>query len=320
MTADPFRVPATFWQRDDVGAAVDDRDIGGLFRLLRQYCGASQTRIGIAVGLAQGAISRIMNGSQLVTAITVLERIADGLQMPDDARMRLGLAPKEDPMRRRTALGLGLVAALSPTSITAVLRESAAEALEFTRERAVSAVGTGTLDHLDAVIAELDRAYNWQPAAKLFPIARAYRHEVARLINGQHTPARGPRALRPCRPAVLPALRPGPRPRFATDRRDLRHRQLPPRRTGRTRPPGRLGLHVSVRLGLCGGSSGSRDRGGRAGPPSRTNQKPDRGPAQREGRPGPRPSRRQSQEWRTTVRFTRHLRVAARPVTRPALD
>lgn len=48
-------------------------------------------------------------------------------------------------MLRRTALGLGLVAALSPTSITAVLRESAAEAMEFTRERSVTAVGAGTL-------------------------------------------------------------------------------------------------------------------------------------------------------------------------------
>jgi hypothetical protein len=39
-----------------------------------------------------------------VTAIAVLERIADGLAMPDECRMRLGLAPKEvDGMRR--ALG-----------------------------------------------------------------------------------------------------------------------------------------------------------------------------------------------------------------------
>lgn len=78
-------------------AALDDRDIGGLFRLLRQYRGASQTQIGRTVGLAQSAVSQIMNGSQLVTAISVLERIADGLQLPDDARMRLGLAPKEHP-------------------------------------------------------------------------------------------------------------------------------------------------------------------------------------------------------------------------------
>jgi hypothetical protein len=114
-----------------------------------------------------------------VTTIAVLERIADGLAMPDECRMRLGLAPKEvDGVRRRTAFGLSLVTVLSPETLTDILRESAAEAMEFTRERAVSAVGSGTLDHLTAVIAELDRAYPWRSAADLFPVARVYRQQV----------------------------------------------------------------------------------------------------------------------------------------------
>jgi hypothetical protein len=137
--------------------------------------------------MTQSTISLIVNRDQAVTALAVLERIADGLRIPDEARMRLGLAPKKADMRRRTALGLGLVGTLSPATLTDVLRESAAEALEFTRERAVSAVGNGTLEHLTAVIAELDHAYEWRPAAELFPVARAYRQRVAQLINGQHT-------------------------------------------------------------------------------------------------------------------------------------
>jgi transcriptional regulator with XRE-family HTH domain len=184
---DPLRIPADLWDRDDVCRALDRRDIGALFRLLRRYAGASQHRIGTATELQQGTVCKVMNGERTVTSIDVLERIADGLHMPDHARLWLGLAPKEDAMRRRTALGLGLMAALSPQSLTDVLRDSAAEALEFTRERATSSVGAGTLDHLAAVVAELDRAYQWKPATELFPIARAYRQRVAQLIEGRHT-------------------------------------------------------------------------------------------------------------------------------------
>src|SRR5262245_4604032 len=102
-----------------------------------------------------------MNGKRQVTAIDVLERIADGLAMPDLARMRLGLAPrdrqltlrrsgKEDATKRRTALSLGLLTAVSPETLGGVLRDSAGEAMEFTRATAVSGVGAGTLDHLEA--------------------------------------------------------------------------------------------------------------------------------------------------------------------------
>lgn len=93
-TLDPLRVPAELWQRADVGEALACRDIGALLRLVHKYARGSQTQIGIAVGLAQGTVSLIMQGKRDVTALEVLERIADGLAMPDEARMRLGLAPR----------------------------------------------------------------------------------------------------------------------------------------------------------------------------------------------------------------------------------
>jgi transcriptional regulator with XRE-family HTH domain len=184
---EPLQVPASFWQRNDVNDALTRRDIGTLFQLLRQYAGASQQKIGVAVDLQQGSVSQIMNGERAVTRLDVLERIANGLAMPDDARILLGLAPRDSGVRRRTALGIGLVAAISPATLTAVLRESAAEAVEFTRSRSSSAVGSGVLDHLTTVIAGLDRAYPWQPATELFPLARAYRRYVERLLAGRHT-------------------------------------------------------------------------------------------------------------------------------------
>jgi len=183
----PLRIPASFWRRDDVGDALGRRDVGALFRLLRQHAGASQQRIGTAVDLQQGSVSVIMSGERAITSIDVLERIADGLAMPDDARTRLGLAPRGNGLPRRIALGLGLVAAISPATLTAVLRESAAEAVEYTRQRGASAVGAGTLDHLTTVVAGLDRAYPWQPSAELFPLARAYRQYVEHLLAGRHT-------------------------------------------------------------------------------------------------------------------------------------
>jgi hypothetical protein len=87
---------------------------------------------------------------------------------PHEARLRLGLAPRgglldaqgsgtEDTTKRRTALTLGLLTAISPDTLTSVLHDSAGEAMEFTRSTAVSAVGAGTLDHLEAVVTDLNQ-------------------------------------------------------------------------------------------------------------------------------------------------------------------
>jgi transcriptional regulator with XRE-family HTH domain len=80
-----------------VRGALVERDIGSLFRLLRRHTGASQTQIGIAAGLEQGYVSRVMAGRK-VMAIDVLERIADGIGMPDACRLVLGLAPCSGPV------------------------------------------------------------------------------------------------------------------------------------------------------------------------------------------------------------------------------
>jgi hypothetical protein len=195
---DPLRVPEGFWLRDDVGNTLDHRDIGALFRLLSRHTGASQTRIGTATGMSQGTVCLIMNDSRVVSAIDVLERIADGLALPDQARLRLGLAPRrglldvngsgtEDATKRRTALNLGLVTAISPETLTNVLRDSAGEAMEFTRGTAVSSVGAGMLDHFEAVVTDLDRSYWATPPGELFAMARSYRRRVDQLIQGRHT-------------------------------------------------------------------------------------------------------------------------------------
>ncbi|WP_433388455.1 helix-turn-helix domain-containing protein [Micromonospora sp. KLBMP9576] len=94
MLLDPLRIPEDAWSHGEVLAVLAARDIGGLFRWITNLTGASQSRIGAAVGLEQGYVSRIMAGRK-VTSIDVLERIADGCRMPDQARTTMGLAPRQ---------------------------------------------------------------------------------------------------------------------------------------------------------------------------------------------------------------------------------
>jgi tetratricopeptide (TPR) repeat protein len=77
--------------------------MGALFKLVRQYTGLSQTRIGTAVAIGQGRMSEIVNGARHVAATHVFERIADGLNMPDSARILLGLTPRHAAALARPA-------------------------------------------------------------------------------------------------------------------------------------------------------------------------------------------------------------------------
>ncbi len=125
-------IPDSFWQRDQTTAALRNRDVGRLFDLLRQYAGASQTQIGMACGMNQGKVSAIVRGSQQVETLAVFERIADGLAMPDPARIILGLAPRATSRpptsARQPALipprdtGAAMEATLSLTCLASVQR------------------------------------------------------------------------------------------------------------------------------------------------------------------------------------------------------
>lgn len=89
----PLALPDWAWRRAEVRDALKTRDVGALLRAAQQYTGASQSRVAVAVGMLQGRVSEILRGRREVTTLELFERIADGLEMPDDARMLLGLAP-----------------------------------------------------------------------------------------------------------------------------------------------------------------------------------------------------------------------------------
>ena len=93
---DPPEIPHSFWQRTDVGSALGERDMGALFGLLNQHVKLSQTRIGTAVDLSQGRVGEVIKGTRRIAGLHVFQRIADGLDMPDDARLLLGVSPHRE--------------------------------------------------------------------------------------------------------------------------------------------------------------------------------------------------------------------------------
>ena len=89
-----------------------------MFRLARQWAGASQQRLAAATGLPQSRVCALMNDrSGPVARIEVLQRIADGLDLPDAARMDLGLAPRQRPEALLTAAGAIHAPQPSPASL-----------------------------------------------------------------------------------------------------------------------------------------------------------------------------------------------------------
>ncbi|MGQ0776760.1 MAG: hypothetical protein ACT4NY_20465 [Pseudonocardiales bacterium] len=78
-------------------------------------------------------------------------------------------------------------AAVAPEILNQILSEAATEAMEFTRQTGISAVGRGTLEHLDLAVTDLFRSRHAQPPGELFVVARTYRSRVDELIRGRHT-------------------------------------------------------------------------------------------------------------------------------------
>jgi transcriptional regulator with XRE-family HTH domain len=219
---DPIAVPASLWQRADTTDAVRSRDMRRLFHLLRQYAGASQTRIGIACGLTQGKVSAIMSGSHRVTTLEVFERIADGLGMPPHARLALGLAPSPLDLTSPTAIPTRDGRSPQPfrPAASALIVDSSGltEAEDPVRRRAFTrlagatlvgavladnAAGTGPLRSADALVTALVAPERDPTTAQLADISA-----LAKAV------ANAKRAYQACRytevmshlPALLPAL------------------------------------------------------------------------------------------------------------------
>jgi transcriptional regulator with XRE-family HTH domain len=91
-----IELPEWAWERAEVRRALRGRDMGAVFRYVQKYAGVSQARIASAADMTQGRVNEIINGRREVSRLDVYERIADGLNMPDDARHLLGLAASRE--------------------------------------------------------------------------------------------------------------------------------------------------------------------------------------------------------------------------------
>ncbi|MEU9077724.1 helix-turn-helix transcriptional regulator [Kitasatospora sp. NPDC048538] len=134
---EPIRLPDLAWQNEQARHALRDRDVAALFRYVQHHSGASQARLAVQVGMTQGRVNEIINGRRLVTKMEVFERIADGLNLPDDARRLMGLAPRSD---RRRVPGTAFDLAAFPeivrvyseqASATAEIQQAARSATEL---------------------------------------------------------------------------------------------------------------------------------------------------------------------------------------------
>ncbi|MGQ0779194.1 MAG: helix-turn-helix domain-containing protein [Pseudonocardiales bacterium] len=106
-----------------------------------------------------------------------------------DATTGQGPDPASEPAEVKTSKRRELLAtaAVAPEILNQILAEAATEAMEFTRQTGISAVGRGTLEHLDLVLTDLNRSYCHEPPAELFVVAWTYRSRVDELIRGRHT-------------------------------------------------------------------------------------------------------------------------------------
>ena len=172
---DPPAVPAGFWVRADVTGALRERDISYLLRLLRQWAGLSQTRIAAATGIAQGRLSNYATGRRTIATLSVWERIADGLDMPDPARGCLGLAPTQpvspptsspaEQAQQHTEFVRRITNARSIDNSVIRALDSETDAIRLLDRRlgapAVAAKLQAHIDHLDACL-----HYSLQPSQR----------------------------------------------------------------------------------------------------------------------------------------------------------
>ena len=84
--------PPGLWDREDMRSALAARDMGAVITIFRRWTGASQTDIGVLLGMPQPHVSDFERGIRHATSLAMFERLADGLGIP---RPLLGLADSQ---------------------------------------------------------------------------------------------------------------------------------------------------------------------------------------------------------------------------------
>jgi len=175
-------IPDSFWQRPEAIAALRERSMGKLLLLIHEHTGATQTQIATACGVTQPKISDIIRGVQKIEELAVFTRYADGLAMPDHARITLGLAPQASIRTARRRPGPASVLPVTDV-VTATAEEVSAE-----NERLAAECDPNSLALLWQESREIARAAN-RPALDVFITAKRVRLAALNLAGRTHRPS-----------------------------------------------------------------------------------------------------------------------------------
>src|SRR4029453_13907377 len=98
--------PPGLWDGADMRSALAARDMGAVITIFRRWTGASQTDIGVLLGMPQPHVSDFERGIRHATSLAMFESFAEGLGIPPPL---LGLADSQQdddetaPERTRAA-------------------------------------------------------------------------------------------------------------------------------------------------------------------------------------------------------------------------
>lgn len=111
-------LPADFYDRPDIGAALAEYDFGRFFRLARAELRLTQEQFGWLVGLPQSRVCKVENGVRLRDVQTVA-RLASTLGMPADL---LGFPALPDRQTRLPAFAVAIAVVVTESDVLAVCR------------------------------------------------------------------------------------------------------------------------------------------------------------------------------------------------------
>jgi hypothetical protein len=196
-------VPVELWMHPSMTAALTARDWGGVLRLVRRHAGWSQKTMVTRTGVPQAQISPIMAGKVQVKTLDRMEQFADGLGMPDHARITAGLAPRgtvmdhgvgcscRDPgaegrscaMHRRQFLTTAAATTAGLAPVPASMGDPG-QVADLVRARAGSNVDEATLDDLDLTVEHLLDQVAHRPHHELFGLAARNWAAAEGLLDG----------------------------------------------------------------------------------------------------------------------------------------
>ncbi|MFJ8738023.1 transcriptional regulator [Embleya sp. NPDC127516] len=139
-------LPAHVLDRDDMRAALSNRDFGAVFALARKWCGISFQKIADACEINPQRVGTLARGEGRITTIDKVETIADAMRIPGEM---LGLAPRPWERSSRTPVLTGVIVAGPTHGPTTDPPEESETGLTYKRSVTATLADVATLGSSD---------------------------------------------------------------------------------------------------------------------------------------------------------------------------